>query len=822
MNVVRELVTLLRYKVDNSPLKQYATQAQSVAKGIRAKVDGALSGVRNQLAIQAKLNRYHKNFAESAEIYRKKMQGVNDGLANVKNNLLSLRNLVGGYFAMVTGGSAIKIADEWAAVDSRVKLATKSVEEHKYALSQIFDLSQRSGQDYLASADLFSKVNRSAGDLGLSLDDTLNLTEIIGQTMTIGGGDQGAQQAALMQLGQALGSGALRGDELNSIIEQAPRLANAIADSFGVPIGQLKDLGKEGKLTSKELAQGLLKQADKIQKEFDQMPKTFGRGMTILKNKAGQLIDVAVNKVSKLGAAFYNAAEWVTENIRLVGFLAGTVIGGKLMFALAAAKKSLHQLLMMGARAAAPYLAMAAAAGVVALVLEDIYGWTQGDLSFTGALVGRYEVWADKFAALGKLADKLWINVRGLLKDLSRMAGVEINFDSWQAFATDVLEYIIAAVRNLINTVSGMVRIIRALINGDYAGAWSSVGDMIDGLSLKFLPLYSVGLMVLGGIISAVWALFSPFRAFFGLLKGGFRSVMFVAKPFIKVVKGIASPFIWAQKRFKLFSRVGSGAFSLLKRRAVKFTVYGLKAFKWLAIKGINGFFGILRAAVKFGVIFKSVVGTVVKGIFAIGRAMFMAVASNPILLAISAVIGLVILLVVYWDEVKAFAIAAWEAISKKAAEIWQSIITGASEMWDNITNKAAESWDNVKKDAGEKWNSVTTMFKNAWQKSIDTVVGWFNSLIPSWIRDLFSDGAKSEVKLSGEALTTPVSGHVSPQRLGYGGRPIFAPNQNMTQTNNFNIQSSANPSGVANAVSDKLSRGSSTSFGMGTIEYAG
>lgn len=776
MNAIRELVTLLRYKVDNSGLKAYVVQTQQAAKGIRSNLNNAVDGLRAK-------------FSGAAVSVKE----VGNNLKDAKNQMLSLRNLVGGYFAMVAGGSAIKIADEWAAVDSRVKLATKSAEEHKYALSQIFDLSQRSGQDYLASADLFSKVNRSAGDLGLSLDDTLNLTEIIGQTMTIGGGDQGAQQAALMQLGQALGSGALRGDELNSIIEQAPRLANAIADSFGVPIGQLKDLGKEGKLTSKELAQGLLKQADKIQKEFDQMPKTFGRGMTILKNKAGQLIDVAVNKVSKLGAAFYNAAEWVIENIRLVGFLAGTVIGGKLMFALAAAKKSLHQLLMMGARAAAPYLAMAAAAGVVALVLEDIYGWTQGDLSFTGALVGRYEVWADKFAALGKLADKLWINVRGLLKDLSRMAGVEINFDSWQAFATDVLEYIIAAVRNLINTVSGMVRIIRALINGDYAGAWSSAGDMIDGLSLKFLPLYSVGLMVLGGILSAVWALFSPFRAFFGLLKGGFRSVMFVAKPFIKVAKGVASPFIWAQKHFKLFSRVGSGAFSLLK-----------------------------RAAVKFGVIFKSVVGTVVKGIFAIGRAMFMAVASNPILLAISAVIGLVILLVVYWDEVKAFAIAAWEAISTKAAEIWQSIITGASEMWDNITNKATESWDNVKKDAVEKWNSVTTMFKNAWQKSIDTVVGWFNSLIPSWIRDLFSDGAKAEVKLSGEALTTPVSGHVSPQRLGYGGRPIFAPNQNMTQTNNFNIQSSANPSGVANAVSDKLSRGSSTSFGMGAIEYAG
>ena len=150
MNVVRELVTLLRYKVDNSPLKKYAIEAQQVAKDVRTKLRTALlSSTRES-------------------------KHVGDGFVQAKNNLLSLRNIVAGYFAMIAGGNVIKIADDWAAVDSRVKLATKSVEEHKHALNEIFDISQRSGQDYLASADLFSKVNRNAGDLGLSLDDSLN------------------------------------------------------------------------------------------------------------------------------------------------------------------------------------------------------------------------------------------------------------------------------------------------------------------------------------------------------------------------------------------------------------------------------------------------------------------------------------------------------------------------------------------------------------------------------------------------------------------------------------------------------------------------
>ncbi|MCQ9124364.1 tape measure protein [Rodentibacter caecimuris] len=758
MNVVRELVTKLRYQVDNSKLKAYVVQTQQAAKGIRGNLNNAINGLRQRLAGSA---------VEAKE--------VGKNLKEAKKNLLSLRNMVGGYFAMIAGGNVIKIADDWASVDSRVKLATKSAEEHKHALNQIFDLSQRSGQDYLASADLFSKVNRNAGDLGLSLDDTLNLTEIIGQTMTIGGGDQGAQQAALMQLGQALGSGALRGDELNSIIEQAPRLANAIADSFGVPIGQLKDMGKAGKLTSKELAQGLLKQADKIQKEFDQMPKTFGRGMTILKNKAGQLIDTAVNKVSKLGEMFYYAAEWVTKNIKLVGILATVAIGAKLLPMLKATNVNLKQIIVNGTRAAAPFLAIVGALTVVGLVLEDIYVWTQGGISITGGLVGRFDQWAAKFTVIGDMARLLWSNIKDIAAEFGTIIDFDFSLENWQEFSTGILQYIINGLGNLLELLLNVSRFVKRLIKGDFAGAFDIASDAVSGLSLKFLLFYSLALTAIGGVGSLLWALFSPLKLvgklFYGLGYGitkAFKLGFAVIKPFISILKFTSKSIFAIGKAFVFASSM------------------------------------------------------IIKAIWAIARAMLAAMMSNPILAAITIIIGLVLLLIIYWDDVKTIAIAVWDAISTKAAEIWESITTGASEMWENIKNKAAETWENVKKDAGEKWNGVTDIFKKAWNDSINTVVSWFDSLIPNWIKDLFSDGAKAEVKISGEALTTPVSAYAPPQRLSYGGRPVFAPNQNMNQTNNFNIQGSASPTSVANAVAGKLSRRSPNPYGVGQIEYAG
>src|SRR5690606_12506426 len=151
-------------------------------------------------------------------------------VASQSKALANTRAMAGGYSAIaghlqtiIAGFGALasaRIADEWASVNSRVELAVDPTEV-KGALDEIFAIAQATGQEYLATGDLFGKLARNQKELGLATADSLALTKIINEAMTVGGGSKGAQSAALTQLGQALGSGVLRGDELNSIIEQS-------------------------------------------------------------------------------------------------------------------------------------------------------------------------------------------------------------------------------------------------------------------------------------------------------------------------------------------------------------------------------------------------------------------------------------------------------------------------------------------------------------------------------------------------------------------------------------------------------------------------
>lgn len=369
--IVRELITRLRYAVDNSDLKQYENAAKEV--GSRMSKIGALIGTA----------------------------------------------VAGVSIAAIAG-----IADEWASVEGRVSLVTDSLEEQKRVQESLFDLAQRNRQEYTATADLFQSVARNKKDLGLNTDQVLGLTDVIGKAMVIGGGSAGAQQAALMQLGQALGSGALRGDELNSIIEQAPRLAVMIADAFGVSVGQLKDLGKAGKITSKELADGLLKQAEKISAEFEKMPKTFSSSVTMLRNKMGQLI-VRLNNASGAAEVFYRFINLLLDNFEKIAAVAGLIalrmgIAGAtaaLSEAIAAAG-GLRKALLLAGKTLWPFLRLAAIMYGVYLIGQDIWVWLQGGKSVLGGLIGRVEEWQEEVAAVREFVASIVEFWRAHSKDL--------------------------------------------------------------------------------------------------------------------------------------------------------------------------------------------------------------------------------------------------------------------------------------------------------------------------------------------------------------------------------------------------------------------
>ncbi|SQF64569.1 putative tail protein [Actinobacillus pleuropneumoniae] len=681
MSVVRELVTKLRFVYDNSGLSKLqngVNQAKSKLHSFAQQVKGADSGKFSRL--NAGLQSVRRNVASVTAEWQKqkrvverakRIQRIRTERERKENSgnggILSLKYAAMGYAGIVAGGSVIQVADEWASVSGRIKLATKDAQEHKYAMDEIYNISQRTGQAMAATGDLFQKVARNKKALGLSTDETLKMTEIIGQTLTIGGGDENSNSAGLMQLGQALAAGKISGDELNSVIEQTPRLAEAIAKSFGIDVGQLKEMGKQGKLTAKELAQGLLKQADDIQKEFDQMPKTFSFGMTKMKNAMGRFIAYAVNDVLNLGARFADLAQWFEENIKLVMILAVSAIGGKLMIALKTAQGGIRALGASIWKAMAPMLPWIALFTTIGLIIEDLMVWASDGETQTlaGALFGGFGNWEAQFTQIADMVRLLWSSIKGLFQEISELTGLDltIEWENWRDVATSVLQYLINGVKGFINLLQNMVRMVRSLIRGDFASAFGFAGDAVDEFSWKFVPFYLLVAPILGKIISAFW-----------------------------LVGKVATTVIWS-----------------------------------------------------------------------IARAMFAAMASNPILLAVGIIIAAIAGIIYYWDEIKAVAIAVWNTVSNKAIEIW---------------------------------NNITSFFQNAWDSAIKNVTGMFDSLIPDWVKNLFNGGASVTVNgVDPTAGAVGIANTVSGVTATMAGMSRTANNQTTT---NINVYTKDNPKVIA------------------------
>lgn len=200
--------------------------------------------------------------------------------------------LLGRAFDMVQEPmrKAIDTADKWNLLEGRLRLVTSSTAELVIAQQNLFAISQESRVSYEQTADLYARIARSTESLGKSQSQTMEVTEAINKSLIISGASAESANAALIQLGQGFASGVLRGEELNSVMEQSPRLAQAIADGMGVTIGQLRAMGADGKLTAEKVYEAIRSQKDSIESEFGKMPQTVGQSMQVLQNQIGKTI----------------------------------------------------------------------------------------------------------------------------------------------------------------------------------------------------------------------------------------------------------------------------------------------------------------------------------------------------------------------------------------------------------------------------------------------------------------------------------------------------------------------------------------------------
>lgn len=256
----------------------------------------------------------------------KKVKETNDRFKSLEKQMSDSANFIKGTMVTALGalgvslsvGKVIGYAESWTTLDNRLKLVSKTNEQLLQSQSAVIQIANDARVPINSTADLYAKLTRAGETLGLTQQRVGVVTETIAKALTIGGGSAQGQEAAITQLNQSLSAGVLRGEEFNSIVEQAPRLAQAMADALGVTTGELRGMAQEGQLTADVVVAALESQSDAIRSEFGQMAPTIGQSVTLIENSMIQMIG-RMDSATGLSKSLANVMASLAGQIGAVG-----------------------------------------------------------------------------------------------------------------------------------------------------------------------------------------------------------------------------------------------------------------------------------------------------------------------------------------------------------------------------------------------------------------------------------------------------------------------------------------------------------------------
>lgn len=281
-------------------------------QNLLAKLEGGSRESRQYWEKLADLKGIDKNslrpLLSQLDEYAVKQRNAADATNGFVSSLGGLQRALVSTGVAAAAAKFISVADSVTTLENQLKLATGSIDSAASSYAALFDIAQRSRVGFVELGDTFASIARAAAPLGVTQERLLNVTEAIGNAMTISGGSAQGLQAALVQLGQGLSSGTLRGEELNSVMEQAPRLAKALADGLGVTTGQLRAMGAEGEITAEKVINALESQSAVLRGEVAGATLTVGQAFTQLGNSA----TYAVGELDKTIGASEAAAKAVS------------------------------------------------------------------------------------------------------------------------------------------------------------------------------------------------------------------------------------------------------------------------------------------------------------------------------------------------------------------------------------------------------------------------------------------------------------------------------------------------------------------------------
>lgn len=307
------------------------------------------------------------------------------------------------------GRNIVRLSDTYTSMNAQLRLVTGSAQELANAEARLFEMSQRNRVGFESTVELYARIARSSQALGASQSDILRVTDTINKALVISGTSAQQASGALMQLGQAFASGTLRGDELNSVLEGMPRVAQAIAEGMGVTVGRLRELGAQGVLTSEEVFNALLKMSQGIDQEFGRMPATVGQAFTVLGNSVLKLVG-EINEGAGASAGLASAIMGIAQAID-----AATPSVGAFVRTLADTGRGLSELARGLSAAASGFLGLKASADVV----------TRGMANFRAIMAQTFPIITNILDALGRVGraarirDEIGLGAGNAMKSVS-------------------------------------------------------------------------------------------------------------------------------------------------------------------------------------------------------------------------------------------------------------------------------------------------------------------------------------------------------------------------------------------------------------------
>jgi tape measure domain-containing protein len=228
---------------------------------------------------------------------KKAFDEVNSQLNSMNKQLATAGKALIGVFSVSALTGAVRgianAADSYSLMNARLKLATGSQEEFNTAQTELRRIAAATQTPLESLATLYQRISRPLKEAGRSQKDILAVTEAVSTSFRVSGASAQEAENGVIQFAQALGSGALRGDEFNSVAEQAPRLMQALADSLNVPIGSLKEMAAQGLLTADVVTSALVSQLGVLRNEAKSLPATVGGALTELSDKWNEAIGQA-------------------------------------------------------------------------------------------------------------------------------------------------------------------------------------------------------------------------------------------------------------------------------------------------------------------------------------------------------------------------------------------------------------------------------------------------------------------------------------------------------------------------------------------------